>query len=64
MDAIHFKAYKNMRALLTEKEEFFNKEIAGFKKEQSSLEKKLEKLETPPEPPKMVIASPSKKKGE
>jgi len=41
-----------MRALLSEREEFFNKEIASFKKEQGALEKKLEKLETPPEPPK------------
>ena len=33
LDAIHSKAYKNMRTLLTEKEDFFNKEIAVFKKE-------------------------------
>ena len=52
MDAIHSKCYKKMRALLSEKEEFFNKEVASFKKEQGLLEKKLEKLEIPPEAPK------------
>ena len=41
-----------MKAKLTEREEYFCKEIASFKKEQGALEKKLEKLETPPEPPK------------
>ena len=32
-----------MVSKLTEREEFFNKEINGFKKEQAGLEKKLEK---------------------
>ena len=48
MDAIHKECYKDMDAKLTEREDFFNKEIAQFKKEQASLEKKLEKLEQPP----------------
>ena len=50
MDAIHKECYKDMDAKLVEREEFFNKEIAQFKKEQASLEKKLEKLEAPPPP--------------
>lgn len=45
MDAIHKECYKEMDAKLNEREEFFNKEINGFKKEQGNLEKKLEKLE-------------------
>jgi len=28
LDAIHFKSYKCMRTLLSEKEDFFNKELA------------------------------------
>lgn len=34
MDAVHNECYKDMKAKLIEREEFFNKEIAGFKKEQ------------------------------
>ena len=52
LDAIHSESYKEMRQKLSDREEFFQKEIQGFKKEQTALEKKLEKLETPPEPPK------------
>jgi len=52
LDAIHTECYKEMRAKLSEREEFFNKEVGLMKKEQVTLEKKLEKLETPPEPPK------------
>lgn len=48
MDAIHKECYKDMDAKLNEREEFFNKEIVQFKKEQAGLEKKLEKLEVPP----------------
>ena len=48
-----------MRTLLTEKEDFFNKEVAGFKKEQGVLEKKLEKLEIPPEAPKPPVVQVS-----
>ena len=48
MDAIHKECYKDMDAKLNEREDFFNKEINQFKKEQASLEKKLEKLEAPP----------------
>ena len=64
LDSIHEECYKEMVAKLTEREEFFNKEINGFKKEQASLEKKLEKLEVPKEEPKPVVVqpSPSKKK--
>ena len=52
LDAIHQEAYKQMKSKLTIREEFFNKEIASFKKEQWQLEKKLEKLDLPPEQPK------------
>ena len=45
MDAIHKECYKDMTAKLAEREDFFNKEISTFKKDLSSLEKKLEKLE-------------------
>ena len=38
-----------MEAKLNEREEFFNKEIAQFKKEQAAIEKKLDKLEQPPQ---------------
>jgi len=67
LDAIHTNSYKEMKAKLTTREEFFNKEIANFKKEQASMEKKLEKLETPPEPPKAERSmskskAPAKKK--
>jgi hypothetical protein len=33
LDSIHNKSYKCMRTLLSEKEDFFNKEIVAFKKE-------------------------------
>jgi hypothetical protein len=33
MDCIHEECYKEMVNKLTEREEFFNKEINGFKKE-------------------------------
>jgi len=52
MDAIHQEAFKHMKLYLAQREEFFNKEINCFKKEQLQLEKKLEKLEQPPEPVK------------
>jgi hypothetical protein len=52
MDAIHNECYKDMKAKLIEREEFFGKEIVVFRKEQTTLEKKLEKLEQPPEEPK------------
>ena len=69
MDAIHTECYKDMNTKLVEREEFFHKEILGFKKEQSKLEQKLEKLEVPPEPPKpppVVVAKKGAKakKGE
>jgi len=47
-----------MKAKIQEREEFFAKEISNFKKEQLQLEKKLEKLEIPPEkekPPAPVV---------
>lgn len=49
-----------MRQKLAQREEFFNKELATFKKEQNQLEKKLEKLEQPddqdkPKPPPVVV---------
>ena len=62
LDSIHEECYKEMVAKLTEREEFFNKEINGFKKEQASLEKKLEKLEVPKEEPKPVVVQPSQSK--
>ena len=40
-----------MKHKLSKREDFFNKEINNFKKEQAVLEKKLDKLENPPEPP-------------
>ena len=45
LDSIHEECYKEMLGKLVEREEFFNKEITGFKKEQAGLEKKLEKLD-------------------
>ena len=65
LDAIHTECFKDMNQKLIEREEFFNKEITGFKKEQSNLEKKLEKLEVPPEPPKPppVVVATKKGKG-
>jgi chaperonin cofactor prefoldin len=45
MDAIHQECFKDMKTKLTEREEFFQKEITSFKKEQSKLEKKIESLE-------------------
>ena len=49
MDAIHQECFKDMKAKLTEREDFFNKEITAFKKEQVKLEKKIEALEVPKE---------------
>ena len=45
MDAIHQECYKDMKAKLVEREEFFAKEILTFKKEQAKIEKKIELLE-------------------
>jgi hypothetical protein len=58
MDAVHQECFKDMKAKIQEREEFFAKEISNFKKEQLQLEKKLEKLEIPPEkekPPAPVV---------
>lgn len=33
LDAIHLESFKQMKTKLTQREEFFNKEIASFKKE-------------------------------
>jgi hypothetical protein len=33
IDAIHSECFKDMKSKLNEREEFFNKEIATFKKE-------------------------------
>jgi hypothetical protein len=64
LDAIHTESYKLMKQKLTQREDFFNKEVTNFKKEQAILEKKLEKLEVPVEPPKKDgrEGSPMKKK--
>jgi len=45
LDAMHTEAYKEMRAKLTEREGFFNKEIKAFEKDKAAFEKRLEKLE-------------------
>lgn len=63
LDAIHIEAYKNMRLKLQQRQEFFNKEINQFKKEQANLERKLEKLEAPEEPPKPAPIVSVKSKG-
>lgn len=62
LDAIHSESYKEMKAKLVERQEFFNREISGFKKEQSSLEKKLEKLEQPPKAPEPAVITQKKEK--
>jgi hypothetical protein len=52
LDAIHIESYKNMRLKLQQRQEYFGKEIAAFRKEQGALERKLEKMEMPEEQPK------------
>mmetsp|Transcript_2747 Transcript_2747/g.4701 ORF Transcript_2747/g.4701 Transcript_2747/m.4701 type:complete len:282 (-) Transcript_2747:17-862(-) len=54
-----------MKAKLVDREEFFNKEIQLFKKEQANLEKKLDKLENPPEAQKaqQAVTQTSTKEG-
>jgi hypothetical protein len=46
-----------MAKFMKKREEFFNKEIASFKKKEANLLKKLERLEPPkqPDPPKEEI---------
>jgi hypothetical protein len=60
LDAIHTEAYKQMKLKLQLRQEFFNKEITNFKKEQATLEKKLEKLEAPEEPEKPKASTVTK----
>lgn len=57
IDSINIEAYKAMKNKLQQREDFFNKEINAFKKEQGQLEKKLEKLEQPEEAekPKPIV---------
>jgi hypothetical protein len=52
LDAINTEAYKEMRNKLTQREDFFNKEIKQFEKDKETFEKKLAKLEAPPPEPK------------
>lgn len=47
LDAINEGCYKEIGKFLKKREDFFNKEIANFKKKESALLKKLEKLEPP-----------------
>jgi hypothetical protein len=52
-----------MGKFLKKREEFFNKEIASFKKKEQNLQKKLERLEPPKslEPPKEEVKVKEKK---
>ena len=52
-----------MTKFLKKREEFFNKEISGFKKKEQALLKKLERLEPPKslEPPKEEVKVNAKK---
>lgn len=63
LDAISDGCYKEMGKYLKKREEFFNKEIANFKKKEQNLLKKLERLEPPKalEPPKEEIKVKEKK---
>ncbi len=63
MDSVSDGCYKEMSKFLKKREEFFNKEIAGFKKKEQALLKKMERLEPPKslEPPKEEIKVKDKK---
>ncbi len=52
-----------MGKFMKKREEFFNKEIASFKKKEQALLKKLERLEPPKvvEPPKEELKAKDKK---
>ena len=52
MDAINSGAYKEMVKNIKNRQEWFEKEIAGFKKQEAALQKKLDLLEKPKEEPK------------
>jgi len=52
MDAINSGAYKEMVKNIKIRQEWFEKEIAGFKKQEVGLLKKLDLLEKPKEDPK------------
>lgn len=45
LDAFNEGCYKDMAKYMKKREEFFNKEIAGFKKKEANLQRKLERLE-------------------
>eukprot|EP00347_Sterkiella_histriomuscorum_P014639 403360114 len=64
LDAISDGCYKEMGKFMKKREEFFNKEIASFKKKEQNLQKKLERLEPPKslEPPKEEIKMQNPKK--
>ena len=49
LDAIHDGCYKDMKAFMKKREDFFNKEIANLRKKEQTLLKKMEKLD-PPKP--------------
>ena len=63
LDAVSDGCYKEMTKFLKKREEFFNKEISGFKKKEQNLLKKLERLEPPKslEPPKEELKVKEKK---
>ena len=49
LDAINAACYQDMVKCIKKREEFFNKEITGFRKKQAALEKQLEKYTQPAE---------------
>lgn len=63
LDSVADGCYKEMGKFMKKREEFFNKEIASFKKKEQALLKKLERLEPPKvvEPPKEEIKAKDKK---
>jgi len=63
LDSIHDGCYKEMQKFMKKREEFFNKEIAAFKKKETNLLKKMERLEPPKkeEAPKEEVKAKDKK---